>query len=42
MQLNGRDFTQLLALALGLSEGTIGMDQHFVDPRPLLSLKGKI
>ncbi len=35
-------FTQLLALALGLSEGTIGMDQHYVDPRPLLSGKGLV
>jgi heterodisulfide reductase subunit B len=33
-------FTQLLALGLGLEEATIGMGQHFVDPRPLLSGKG--
>lgn len=33
-------FTQLLALGLGLSEGMIGMDQHFVDPRPALAARG--
>ncbi len=33
-------FTQLLAMALGLHEGSVGMDQHFVDPRPLLAEKG--
>ncbi len=33
-------FTQLLALGLGLEEGSIGMDQHFVDPRPVLRGKG--
>ena len=32
-------FTQLLALSLGLDENICEFDQHFVDPRPLLSRK---
>lgn len=35
-------FTQLLALGLGLSEAMVGMERHFVDPRPLLREKGLI
>ena len=35
-------FTQLLALGLGLKESALGLDQHYVDPRPLLSGKGLI
>lgn len=35
-------FTQLLALALGLEDGMAGMEQHFVDPRPLLREKGLV
>lgn len=30
-------FTQLLALALGVDEKVLGLDQHYYDPRPVLS-----
>jgi heterodisulfide reductase subunit B len=33
-------FTQVLALALGLSSGSLGFDRHFVDPMPLLKKAG--
>lgn len=35
-------FTQLLALGLGVAQESLGLDQHHVDPRPLLSEKGLI
>jgi len=34
-------FTQIIGVALGLSE-LCGLDQHYVDPRPLLKAKGFI
>jgi heterodisulfide reductase subunit B len=34
-------FTQIMGVALGLSE-LCGLDQHYVDPRPLLKAKGFI
>jgi len=33
-------FTQLLGIAMGLDYRTLGFEQNFVDPRPLLSEKG--
>ncbi|MDR7543891.1 MAG: heterodisulfide reductase-related iron-sulfur binding cluster [Armatimonadota bacterium] len=33
-------FTQLLALAFGLDERTVGLDRLLVDPRPLLQMRG--
>ncbi len=33
-------FTQLLALGLGIEGAALGLDQHQVDPRPLLTGKG--
>jgi heterodisulfide reductase subunit B len=33
-------FTQLLALALGVDPRDVGLDQHRVDPRPILKGKG--
>ena len=35
-------FTQLLALALGLPTDSLGLDGHYVDPRPLLKQKGLV
>ena len=35
-------FTQLLALALGLPTDSLGLDGHYVDPRPLLREKGLV
>jgi heterodisulfide reductase subunit B len=35
-------FTQLLAVAFGLSDGVCGFEKHVIDPRPLLSGKGLI
>jgi heterodisulfide reductase subunit B len=31
-------FTQILAWALGVEEGVLGLDQHFYDPRPVLGI----
>lgn len=33
-------FTQLLAVALGCPEETLGLEHHHIDPRPLLEEKG--
>jgi heterodisulfide reductase subunit B len=33
-------FTELLALALGLGEGSIDASKHYIDPRPALAEKG--
>jgi len=33
-------FTQLMALALGEAESALGLDRHFVNPRPILETKG--
>ena len=33
-------FTQLIGLALGLPPERLGLDKHFVDPKPLLESKG--
>ena len=33
-------FTQLLALALGISGEVLNLDSHYVDPKPLLKAKG--
>ena len=33
-------FTQLMALAFGLEERTVGLDRLLVDPRPLLRMRG--
>ena len=33
-------FTQLMALALGLSEAEMALNKNLVDPRPLLRSKG--
>jgi heterodisulfide reductase subunit B len=35
-------FTQLLGIAMGLDYRTLGFDQNFVDPVPLLKQKGLI
>lgn len=35
-------FTQVLAIALGCPEDTLGFDLHYIDPRPLLKEKGLI
>jgi heterodisulfide reductase subunit B len=35
-------FTQVLAIALGCPEETLGFDLHYIDPRPLLKEKGLI
>jgi len=35
-------FTQLLGIAMGLDHRTLGFDQNFVDPVPLLKQKGLI
>jgi heterodisulfide reductase subunit B len=35
-------FTQLLGIAMGLDYRTLGFDQNFVDPIPLLKQKGLI
>jgi heterodisulfide reductase subunit B len=35
-------FTQLLGIALGLDEQTLGFDQNAVDPLPFLKKKGLI
>ncbi len=33
-------FSQMLALALGCDEQTLGLDQHYIHPRPVLREKG--
>jgi heterodisulfide reductase subunit B len=35
-------FTQMLAIALGCPEESLGFDLHYIDPRPLLKEKGLI
>jgi heterodisulfide reductase subunit B len=35
-------FTQVLAIALGCPEETLGFDLHYIDPRPVLKEKGLI
>jgi heterodisulfide reductase subunit B len=35
-------FTQLLGLALGISEGELGFDRLIIDPRPILREKGLV
>jgi heterodisulfide reductase subunit B len=35
-------FTQLMALALGLSERAVALDKNLVDPRPVLASKGLV
>lgn len=35
-------FTQVLAIALGCPEESLGFDLHYIDPRPLLKEKGLI
>ena len=34
-------FTQILAWALGVEEGILGLDQHYFDPSPVLGMKDK-
>ena len=34
-------FTQVLAWALGIEEKTLGLDQHYFDPRPALGIMDK-
>jgi heterodisulfide reductase subunit B len=33
-------FTQLTAIALGCDEKALGLELHYVDPKPLLKEKG--
>lgn len=35
-------FTQLLAIALGCTEDDLGLNLHYIDPRPILKEKGLI